>query len=216
MKFFIDTANVEEIKEANELGVICGVTTNPSLIVKEGRDFIQVLKEISEILDGPISAEVISLNHEDMIKEAEKLSQIHKNIVIKLPMTSEGLKATKILSSRGIKTNVTLIFSSTQALLAARAGATYVSPFVGRLDDIGQNGLGLIEEISDIFAVSDIQTQIIVASVRNPIHVIQEARLGADIATVPFKVINQMMKHPLTDKGIEGFMKDWEGSSLKL
>lgn len=216
MKFFIDTANVEEIKEANELGVICGVTTNPSLIVKEGRDFIQVLKEISEILDSPISAEVISLNHEDMIKEAEKLSQIHKNIVIKLPMTSEGLKATKILSSRGIKTNVTLIFSSTQALLAARAGATYVSPFVGRLDDIGQNGLGLIEEISDIFAVSDIQTQIIVASVRNPIHVIQAARLGADIATVPFKVINQMMKHPLTDKGIEGFMKDWEGSSLKL
>lgn len=151
-----------------------------------------------------------------MIKEAEKLSQIHKNIVIKLPMTSEGLKATKILSIRGIKTNVTLIFSSIQALLAARAGATYVSPFVGRLDDIGQNGLGLIEEISDIFAVSDIQTQIIVASVRNPIHVIQAARLGADIATVPFKVINQMMKHHLTDKGIEGFMKDWEGSSLKL
>ncbi len=216
MKFFIDTANVEEIKEANELGVICGVTTNPSLIVKEGRDFIQVIKEISEIVDGPISAEVISLNHEDMIKEAEKLSQIHKNIVIKLPMTSEGLKATKILSSKGIKTNVTLIFSATQALLAARAGATYVSPFVGRLDDIGQNGLELIEEISDIFSVSDIQTQIIVASVRNPIHVTQAARLGADIATVPFKVINQMMKHPLTDKGIEGFMKDWEGSSLKL
>ena len=216
MKFFIDTANVEEIKEANELGVICGVTTNPSLIVKEGRDFIQVIKEISEIVDGPISAEVISLNHEDMIKEAEKLSQIHKNIVIKLPMTSEGLKATKILSSKGIKTNVTLIFSATQALLAARAGATYVSPFVGRLDDIGQNGLELIEEISDIFSVSDIQTQIIVASVRNPIHVTQAARLGADIATAPFKVINQMMKHPLTDKGIEGFMKDWEGSSLKL
>lgn len=216
MKFFIDTANVEEIKEANELGVICGVTTNPSLIVKEGRDFIQVVKEISEIVDGPISAEVISLNHEDMIKEAEKLSQIHKNIVIKLPMTSEGLKATKILSSRGIKTNVTLIFSAIQALLAARAGATYVSPFVGRLDDIGQNGLELIEEISDIFSVSDIQTQIIVASVRNPIHVTQAARLGADIATVPFKVINQMMKHPLTDKGIEGFTKDWEGSSLKL
>lgn len=216
MKFFIDTANVDEIKEANELGVICGVTTNPSLIVKEGRDFIQVVREISEIVDGPISAEVISLNHEDMVKEAEKLSQIHKNIVIKLPMTSEGLKATKILSSRGIKTNVTLIFSATQALLAARSGATYVSPFVGRLDDIGQNGLELIEEISDIFSVSDIQTQIIVASVRNPIHVTQAARLGADIATVPFKVINQMMKHTLTDKGIEGFMKDWEGSSLKL
>lgn len=216
MKFFIDTANVNEIKEANELGVICGVTTNPSLIVKEGRDFVEVVKEISEIVDGPISAEVISLNHEDMIKEAEKLSQIHKNIVIKLPMTADGLKATKILSSKGIKTNVTLIFSATQALLAARAGATYVSPFVGRLDDIGQNGLELIEEISDIFDASDIETQIIVASVRNPIHVTQAARLGADIATVPFKVINQMMKHPLTDKGIEGFIKDWEGSSLTL
>lgn len=216
MKFFIDTANVNEIKEANELGVICGVTTNPSLIVKEGRDFVEVVKEISEIVDGPISAEVISLNHEDMIKEAEKLSQIHKNIVIKLPMTADGLKATKTLSSKGIKTNVTLIFSATQALLAARAGATYVSPFVGRLDDIGQNGLELIEEISDIFDASDIETQIIVASVRNPIHVTQAARLGADIATVPFKVINQMMKHPLTDKGIEGFIKDWEGSSLTL
>ena len=155
MRFFIDTANIEEIKEANDLGVICGVTTNPSLIAKEGRDFIQVVKEITEIVDGPISAEVISLDHEGMVKEAEKLSQIHKNIVIKLPMTVEGLKATKILSSRGIKTNVTLIFSSTQALLAARAGATYVSPFVGRLDDIGQNGLDLIEEIVDIFKVNN-------------------------------------------------------------
>lgn len=216
MKFFIDTANIDEIKEANDLGVICGVTTNPSLIAKEGRDFIEVVKEITQIVDGPISAEVISLDHEGMVKEADKLSQIHKNIVIKLPMTAEGLKATKILSQRGIKTNVTLIFSSGQALLAARAGATYVSPFVGRLDDIGQNGLELIEEIADIFSVNAIETQIIVASVRNPIHVAQAARIGADIATVPLKVINQMIKHPLTDKGIENFIKDWEGASLKL
>ena len=216
MRFFIDTANIEEIKEANDLGVICGVTTNPSLIAKEGRDFIQVVNEITEIVDGPISAEVISLDHEGMVKEAEKLSQIHKNIVIKLPMTVEGLKATKILSSRGIKTNVTLIFSSTQALLAARAGATYVSPFVGRLDDIGQNGLDLIEEIVDIFKVNNIETQVIVASVRNPIHVSQAALMGADIATVPYKVIAQMTKHPLTDKGIENFLKDWEGASLTL
>ena len=216
MRFFIDTANIEEIKEANDLGVICGVTTNPSLIAKEGRDFIQVVKEITEIVDGPISAEVISLDHEGMVKEAEKLSQIHKNIVIKLPMTVEGLKATKILSSRGIKTYVTLIFSSTHALLAARAGATYVSPFVGRLDDIGQNGLDLIEEIVDIFKVNNIETQVIVASVRNPIHVSQAALMGADIATVPYKVIAQMTKHPLTDKGIENFLKDWEGASLTL
>ena len=216
MRFFIDTANIEEIKEANELGVICGVTTNPSLIAKEGRDFIEVVKEISTIVDGPISAEVISLDHKGMVEEADKLAKIHKNIVIKLPMTLEGLKATKILSAKGIKTNVTLIFSATQALLAARAGATYVSPFVGRLDDIGQDGLSLIEEIVDIFSVNDIETQIIVASVRNPIHVSQAARLGADIATVPYKVITQMAKHPLTDKGIENFLKDWEGASVKL
>ena len=216
MRFFIDTANIEEIKEANELGVICGVTTNPSLIAKEGRDFIEVVKEISTIVDGPISAEVISLDHKGMVEEADKLAKIHKNIVIKLPMTLEGLKATKILSKKGIKTNVTLIFSATQALLAARAGATYVSPFVGRLDDIGQDGLSLIEEIVDIFNVNSIETQIIVASVRNPIHVSQAARLGADIATVPYKVITQMSKHPLTDKGIENFLKDWEGASLKL
>ena len=216
MRFFIDTANIEEIKEANELGVICGVTTNPSLIAKEGRDFIEVVKEISTIVDGPISAEVISLDHKGMVEEADKLAKIHKNIVIKLPMTLEGLKATKILSAKGIKTNVTLIFSATQALLAARAGATYVSPFVGRLDDIGQDGLSLIEEIVDIFNVNSIETQIIVASVRNPIHVSQAARLGADIATVPYKVITQMSKHPLTDKGIENFLKDWEGASLKL
>lgn len=216
MRFFIDTANIEEIKEANELGVICGVTTNPSLIAKEGRDFIEVVKEISTIVDGPISAEVISLDHKGMVEEADKLSKIHKNIVIKLPMTLEGLKATKILSQKGIKTNVTLIFSATQALLAARAGATYVSPFVGRLDDIGQDGLSLIEEIVDIFNVNAIETEIIVASVRNPIHVAQAARMGADIATVPYKVIIQMTKHPLTDKGIENFLKDWEGASLKL
>ena len=216
MRFFIDTANIEEIKEANELGVICGVTTNPSLIAKEGRDFIEVVIEISTIVDGPISAEVISLDHKGMVEEADKLSKIHKNIVIKLPMTLEGLKATKILSQKGIKTNVTLIFSATQALLAARAGATYVSPFVGRLDDIGQDGLSLIEEIVDIFNVNAIETEIIVASVRNPIHVAQAARMGADIATVPYKVITQMTKHPLTDKGIENFLKDWEGASLKL
>ena len=216
MRFFIDTANIEEIKEANELGVICGVTTNPSLIAKEGRDFIEVVKEISTIVDGPISAEVISLDHKGMVEEADKLSKIHKNIVIKLPMTLEGLKATKILSQKGIKTNVTLIFSATQALLAARAGATYVSPFVGRLDDIGQDGLSLIEEIVDIFNVNAIETEIIVASVRNPIHVAQAARMGADIDTVPYKVITQMTKHPLTDKGIENFLKDWEGASLKL
>ena len=216
MRFFIDTANIEEIKEANELGVICGVTTNPSLIAKEGRDFIEVVKEISTIVDGPISAEVISLDHKGMVEEADKLSKIHKNIVIKLPMTLEGLNATKILSQKGIKTNVTLIFSATQALLAARAGATYVSPFVGRLDDIGQDGLSLIEEIVDIFNVNAIETEIIVASVRNPIHVAQAARMGADIATVPYKVITQMTKHPLTDKGIENFLKDWEGASLKL
>ena len=216
MRFFIDTANIEEKKEANELGVICGVTTNPSLIAKEGRDFIEVVKEISTIVDGPISAEVISLDHKGMVEEADKLSKIHKNIVIKLPMTLEGLKATKILSQKGIKTNVTLIFSATQALLAARAGATYVSPFVGRLDDIGQDGLSLVEEIVDIFNVNAIETEIIVASVRNPIHVAQAARMGADIATVPYKVITQMTKHPLTDKGIENFLKDWEGASLKL
>ncbi|MGL5330527.1 MAG: fructose-6-phosphate aldolase [Peptostreptococcaceae bacterium] len=216
MKFFIDTANVEEIKQANDLGVICGVTTNPSLIVKEGRDFVEVIKEIATIVDGPISAEVISLNHEGMIAEAEKLCKIHKNIVIKIPMTEEGLKAVNVLSKKGIKTNVTLIFSAAQALLAARSGATYVSPFVGRLDDIGKDGIELIAEIAEIFDVNAIETEIIVASVRNPIHVLQAARIGAHIATVPYKVIKQMLLHPLTDKGIETFMKDWEGSELKL
>lgn len=216
MRFFIDTAKVEDIKKANDIGVICGVTTNPSLIVKEGRDFVEVIKEIASIVDGPISAEVISLNHEGMVKEAEKLCQIHENIVIKIPMTEEGLKAVNILSKKGIKTNVTLIFSAAQALLAARAGATYVSPFVGRLDDIGKDGIELIAEITEIFDVNAIETEIIVASVRNPIHALQAARIGAHIATVPYKVIKQMILHPLTDKGIETFMKDWEGSELKL
>lgn len=210
MKLFIDTANVKEIKEANELGVICGVTTNPSLIAREGRDFKQVVTEITSIVDGPVSAEVVSLEHEKMVEEAMELAKIHKNIVIKLPMTTEGLKATKILSSKGIKTNVTLIFSSAQALLAARAGATYVSPFLGRLDDIGMNGMNLIEEIVDIFSQHAIETEIIAASIRTSIHVIEAARLGADIATIPYKVIMQMTKHPLTDAGIEGFLKDWE------
>ncbi|MBR5527662.1 MAG: fructose-6-phosphate aldolase [Clostridia bacterium] len=210
MKLFIDTANVEEIKMANDLGVICGVTTNPSLIAKEGRDFKEVVKEIATIVDGPISAEVISEDHEGMVKEARELAAIHENIVIKIPMTLEGLKATKILSSEGIRTNVTLIFSAAQALLAARAGASYVSPFLGRLDDIGAVGMELVEEIVEIFALHNIDTEIISASVRSPLHVIDAARAGAHIATVPYKVILQMAKHPLTDAGIEKFMKDWE------
>ncbi|MGE4282660.1 MAG: fructose-6-phosphate aldolase [Clostridia bacterium] len=215
MKIFIDTANVDDIRKANELGVISGVTTNPSLIAKEGKDFIEVVKEITTIVDGPISAEVISLDSQEMIREARELAKIHKNIVIKIPMTLEGLKAVKILSSESIKTNVTLIFSSTQALLAARAGATYVSPFLGRLDDIGSNGMALIEEIVDIFTTHGITTEIIAASIRHPIHVIEAARLGSHIATIPYKVITQMAQHPLTDIGIERFLKDWEGVPKK-
>ena len=215
MKLFIDTANVSHIREANDLGVICGVTTNPSLIAKEGRDFIEVVKEITSIVDGPISAEVISLEHEGMIAEARELAKIHENIVIKIPMTLEGLKAVKVLSGEGIKTNVTLIFSSAQALLAARAGATYVSPFLGRLDDIGAEGMNLIEEIVEIFNVHCIETEIIAASIRNPLHVINAARIGADIATVPYDVIVQMSKHPLTDNGIARFLKDWESVPKK-
>lgn len=212
MKIFIDTANVDEIVKANDMGVVCGVTTNPSLIVKEGRDFVEVIKEITSIVDGPISAEVISLESKGMVKEGRELAKIHKNIVIKVPMTMEGLKAVKIFTSEGIKTNVTLIFSATQALLAARAGATYVSPFLGRLDDIGNEGMNLIEEIVDIFNVHAIQTEIISASIRSPIHVIQAARLGSHIATIPYNVIEQMTRHPLTDQGIEKFLKDWEGT----
>ncbi|SEF38799.1 transaldolase [Caloramator fervidus] len=210
MKIFIDTANVNEIREANSWGIISGVTTNPSLIAKEGRDFVEVVKEITQIVDGPISAEVISLDHEGMIKEARELAKIHKNIVIKIPMTIEGLKAVNVLSKEGIKTNVTLIFSSAQALLAAKAGATYVSPFLGRLDDIGHDGMYLIEEIVRIFENYAIETEIIAASIRHPIHVEKAALAGAHIATVPFKVLEQMTKHPLTDIGIERFLKDWE------
>ncbi|MCP2238886.1 fructose-6-phosphate aldolase [Thermoanaerobacterium thermosaccharolyticum] len=210
MKFLIDTANVDEIREANELGVICGVTTNPSLIAKEGRDFIEVVKEITTIVDGPISAEVVSEDHDGMVKEALELAKIHKNIVIKIPMTAEGLKAVKILTEKGVKTNVTLIFSATQALLAARAGATYVSPFVGRLDDISTDGLQLVSDIVQIFDIYGIETEVIAASIRHPMHVLEAAKVGAHIATVPYKVIMQMIKHPLTDIGIERFLKDWE------
>ena len=210
MKIFIDTANVNEIREANSWGVISGVTTNPSLIAKEGRDFKEVVKEITSIVDGPISAEVISLNHEGMVKEARELSKIHKNIIVKIPMTIEGLKAVNILSKEGIKTNVTLIFSSAQALLAAKAGASYVSPFVGRIDDVGSEGMELINEITQIFNNYDIKTEIIAASIRSPLHVINAAIAGADIATIPYKVLVQMTKHPLTDIGIERFLEDWK------
>lgn len=212
MKFFIDTANVEDIKKANDMGVICGVTTNPSLIAKEGKNFNDVIKEITSIVDGPISGEVkaTTIKAEDMIVEAREIAKIHKNMVVKIPMTIEGLKAVKILSKEGIKTNVTLIFSANQALLAARAGATYVSPFLGRLDDISTDGLELIRTIADIFATHDIDTEIISASVRHPIHVTECALAGADIATVPYSVIEQMTKHPLTEQGIEKFKKDYE------
>ena len=212
MKFFIDTANVEDIKKANDMGIICGVTTNPSLIAKEGRDFNQVIAEIASIVDGPISGEVKATTEdaEGMIKEGREIAKIHKNMVVKIPMTVEGLKATKVLASEGIKTNVTLIFSANQALLAARAGATYVSPFLGRLDDISTRGVDLIREIADIFAVTDLDTQIIAASVRNPIHVTDCALAGADIATVPYGVIEQMTKHPLTDAGIAKFQADYK------
>jgi len=215
MKLFIDTANVSHIREIESWGVICGVTTNPSLIAKEGRDFAEVVKEITTIVDGPISAEVIDTKHEGMVKEAEELMKIHKNIVIKIPMTAEGLKATKILTQKGIKTNVTLVFSATQALMVARAGATYVSPFLGRLDDIGMDGMNLIEEICDIFNTHGITTEIIAASIRHPIHVVSAARLGAHISTIPYATFVQMLNHPLTDSGIDRFLKDWEGVPKK-
>lgn len=211
MKFFIDTANVEDIKKANEMGVICGVTTNPSLIAKEGRDFVEVIKEITAIVDGPISGEVkaTTVDAEGMIAEGREIAKIHPNMVVKIPMTVEGLKATKVLSSEGIKTNVTLIFTANQALLAARAGATYVSPFLGRLDDISSPGIDLIRTIADIFEIYNLQSEIIAASVRNPIHVTDCALAGAHIATVPYSVIEQCTKHPLTDQGIEKFQKDY-------
>ena len=212
MKFFVDTANVEDIKKANDMGVICGVTTNPSLIAKEGRDFNEVIKEITSIVDGPISGEVkaTTVDAESMIKEGREIATIHPNMVVKIPMTIEGLKAVKVLAADGIKTNVTLIFSANQALLAARAGATYVSPFLGRLDDISQPGIDLISDIATIFANYGLDTEIIAASVRNPIHVTDCALAGADIATVPYSVIEQMVKHPLTDAGIEKFQADYK------
>ena len=210
MKLFIDTANVNEIREIANWGVVDGVTTNPSLIAKEKRDFKEVVTEITGIVDGPISAEVVSLKHDEMIEEAKELAKIHKNIIIKVPMTEEGLIAVKELHAMGIKTNVTLVFTSTQALLAAKAGASYVSPFLGRLDDISTNGLNLIEEIMDIFNNYSYDTEVIAASIRHPMHVVECARLGCDIATVPYKVFKQMLHHPLTDSGIERFLKDWE------
>jgi transaldolase len=210
MKFFIDTANLEEIKKAWDLGVIDGVTTNPSLLAKEDKEPISLLKQICEIVDGPVSAEAISLDYEEMLKESLELSKIHKNIVIKIPMTEDGLKTVKKLSQEGIKTNVTLIFSPTQALLAAKAGATYVSPFVGRLDDISHFGMDLIRDIQIIFENYGFDTEVIVASIRNPLHVLEAARIGAAIATIPYSVIKQLIKHPLTDIGIEKFLKDWE------
>ena len=212
MKFFIDTANVDEIRKANDMGVICGVTTNPSLIAKEGKDYVETLKEIASIVDGPISGEVkaTTTDAERMIAEGREIAKIHPNMVVKIPMTIEGLKATKVLASEGIKVNVTLIFSANQALLAARAGAAYVSPFLGRLDDISQPGIDLIDTVAEIFALHDIETEIIAASIRNPIHVIDCAKAGADIATVPYKVLEQMTKHPITDQGIAKFQADYK------
>ncbi|PJI07606.1 MULTISPECIES: fructose-6-phosphate aldolase [Clostridium] len=211
MKFFLDTANVNEIREINDMGVICGVTTNPSLIAREGRDFKETVEEIASIVDGPISGEVsadISDDAEKMIAEAREIAKIHKNMVVKIPMTAAGLKTVNVISKEGIKTNVTLIFSAAQALLAANAGANYVSPFLGRLDDISMEGMQLVRDIAEIFKIYSIKTEIIAASVRGPMHVIEAAKAGSDIATVPYKVIMQMIKHPLTDQGIEKFKED--------
>lgn len=212
MRFFIDTANVDDIRKANDMGVICGVTTNPSLIAKEGRDYVEVIKEITSIVDGPISGEVkpTTLDAEGMIKEAREIAAIHRNMVVKIPLTADGLKACHTCAKEGIKTNLTLCFTANQALLAARAGATYVSPFIGRLDDISEDGLELIRTIADMFSVNGIDTQIICASIRSPYHVMQCALSGADIATIPYKVIMQMVKHPLTDQGIEKFQVDYK------
>lgn len=210
MKLYIDTANVDEIREAYEMGILAGVTTNPTLVAKEGRDFIQTLKEIADIVDAPISAEVISTTAHEMVAEAEPLAALSKNIVIKIPMTAEGLKAVRMLSKKKIRTNVTLVFSANQALLAARAGASYVSPFIGRLDDISHDGLKLIRTIADIFTRHNIETEIIAASIRHPVHVTEAALAGAHIATVPYKVLMQMIHHPLTEQGIERFLSDWQ------
>lgn len=210
MKFFIDTANIDEIKEANSMGMVDGVTTNPSLIAKEGGNFQDIIKNICEVVDGPISAEVISLDAEGMIKEARSLAELHKNIVIKIPMTVDGIKATRKLSEEGIKTNLTLVFSPLQALMAAKAGATYVSPFIGRLDDLSHEGLLLVEQIAQIYSNYAFDTEIIVASIRNPLHVLESALIGADIATIPFKVLSKLAAHPMTDKGLKAFLEDWK------
>ena len=215
MKFFIDTANIEEIKDANAMGMVDGVTTNPSLIAKEEGEFTDIIKEICSIVEGPVSAEVISLDYDGMVKEARALAKIAANIVVKIPMTIEGLKAVRTLAAEGIKTNVTLIFSATQALMAAKAGATYASPFVGRLDDLSLNGMVLIEEISEIYSNYMFTTQIIVASIRNPVHVLNSALIGADVATIPHKVLSALAAHPMTDKGIESFMADWKKKENK-
>ncbi|KPK27862.1 MAG: fructose-6-phosphate aldolase [Desulfobacterales bacterium SG8_35_2] len=210
MKFFIDTANIDEIKKAHALGMVDGVTTNPSLIAKENRPFEELLREICDLVDGPVNGEVVSLEAEGMVEEGRKLAAFHPNIVVKIPMTTEGLKAVKMLRAENIRTNVTLIFSSTQALMAAKAGASYVSPFVGRLDDISQSGMELVSDIMNIYGNYGYETEVIVASIRNPIHVVEAALIGADIATIPFKVIGQLAKHPLTDIGMEKFLADWE------
>jgi transaldolase len=215
MRFFLDTANLEEIKEIHGLGVIDGVTTNPSLVAKEGVDFHQRIKEIAEVVKGPISAEVIALDHDGMVKEARELASLAPNVVVKVPMTKEGLKTVKTLTAEGIKTNVTLVFSANQAILAANAGATYVSPFIGRLDDIGHDGMELIKEIVKVFDYYMIDTEIIAASVRHPLHCLKAMEAGAHIATVPAKVIEQMINHPMTDKGIAAFLADWEKAQEK-
>lgn len=210
MKFFIDTANIDEIKEAHSMGMVDGVTTNPSLIAKEGRDFDEIIRDICAIVDGPISAEVISIDADGMIKEARQLAKIHENIVVKVPMTVDGLKATRRLAEEGIKTNVTLVFSPLQALMAAKAGATFVSPFIGRLDDLSQEGLLLVEQIVEIYSNYAFDTEIIVASIRNPLHVLESALMGADIATIPFDVLAKLAAHPMTDKGLKAFLDDWD------
>lgn len=214
MKIFIDTANIDEIKEINQWGILSGVTTNPSLIAKEGRNFIETIAEISKLVNGDISAEVISTDTEGMLNEARKLNTINDNIVIKIPMTEEGIKAVKILSEDGIKTNVTLVFSSNQAIIAAKAGATYVSPFIGRLDDIGYEGIKILEEIVDIFKINNFKTEIIAASIRNGTHVKECSKLGVDIITIPYNILKSMLYHPLTDKGLKLFLDDWESSKI--
>lgn len=216
MKLFIDTANVNEIREINDLGVLAGVTTNPTLVAKENVDFHERLHEITSLVSGPVSAEVVSTKAEDMIEEGKKLASLAKNITVKVPMTEEGLKAVHAFSQQGIKTNVTLVFSANQALLAARAGATFVSPFVGRLDDLGQDGLQLVAQMAALFDMHGIETEIIAASIRHTLHVTQAAESGAHIATIPYKVFKQMMQHPLTDKGLDAFLSDWEKYKTKM